>query len=207
MVACTLAAAVCIVIQGYATGPAALRQASLRPLPLKVTDMTSDQQQLLLKVQDPNFYSHPGVDLSASASGYTTITQGLIKQLYFKNFSPGFLHLGKIRQILLAIGFNRRIAKDEQLRLFINLVYLGELDGHPIYGFEDAAQKYFGKQFADLSRQEYLSLVATIVAPATLNPATHRMDNLERAARIERLLDGECISAGKSDVLYAGCAR
>jgi len=204
---CVLIAPVLIVIQGYVTAPTALRQAYLRPMPLKVTDLTADQKQILLRVQDPNFYAHSGVDFSSSASGYTTITEGLVKQLYFKGFRPGFLHLGKIRQILLAIGFNRRVPKDEQLRLFMNLVYLGSPSGHSLYGFEDAAHFYYGKQFADLSRQEYVSLTATIVAPAAFNPAKHRVENLERVRRIDRFLQGTCTSSGKSDVFYVGCAK
>ena len=204
---CVLAAGVLTITQGYVAAPSVLRQAYLHPMLLQVANLTPDQQQLLLKVQDPNFYSHPGADFSVSASGWTTITEGLVKQLYFKQFRPGFLHLGKLRQILLAIGFNRRVSKDEQLRLFINRVYLGSIDGHLVYGFDDAAHVYYGKQFAALSRQEYVSLIATIVAPAAFNPATHRQENLERSARIERLLKGECVSSGKADVFYRGCAK
>jgi membrane peptidoglycan carboxypeptidase len=202
-----LAAAGVVLIEGYVTAPAALRRAARYPLPLKVEDLKPDRQRVLLRVQDPNFYSHPGVDFSASGSGWTTITQGLVKQLYFDHFRPGLLHLGKVRQSLLAIGFNARVPKDEQLRLFLNRVYLGELAGHSVYGFDEASHAYYGKPFADLSREEYVSLVATIVSPATLNPASHRADNLDRVARIERLLKGECTSLGKGDVFYAGCAR
>jgi membrane carboxypeptidase/penicillin-binding protein PbpC len=204
---CVLAAGFFTILQGYVAAPSTLRQAYLHPMPLEVANLTPDQQQLLLKVQDPNFYAHSGADFSASASGWTTITEGLVKQLYFKQFHPGFLHLGKMRQILLAIGINRRVPKDEQLRLFINRVYLGNVDGRLVYGFEDAAHAYYGKQFAGLTRQEYVSLVATIVAPAEFNPATHRQENQERSARIERLVKGECASSGKSDVFYRGCAK
>jgi membrane carboxypeptidase/penicillin-binding protein len=204
---CVLAAGFLTILQGYVAAPSVLRQAYLHPMPLQVANLTPDQQQMLLKVQDPNFYSHSGADFSASTSGWTTITEGLIKQLYFKQFHPGFLHLGKMRQILLAIGFNSRVPKDEQLRLFINRVYSGNVDGHLVFGFDDAARVYYGKQFAGLSRQEYASLVATIVAPAAFNPAAHRQENQERSARIERLLKGECTSSGKADIFYRGCAK
>jgi membrane peptidoglycan carboxypeptidase len=204
-----LAAGVLTITYGYVAAPFVLRQAYLHPMPLEVASLTPDQQQMLLKVQDPNFYSHSGADFSVSASGWTTITEGLVKQLFFKQFRPGFLHLGKLRQILLAIGLNRRVPKEEQLRLFLNRVYLGNVDGRLVDGFDEAAHAYYGKQFAALSRQEYVSLVATIVAPAAFNPATHRQENLERSARIERLLEleGECASSGKEDVFYHGCAK
>jgi membrane peptidoglycan carboxypeptidase len=207
VIACGLAVVVLIVMQGYITAPSAVDRAHLHPMTLKVADLTAEQQQLLLKVQDPNFYSHSGVDFSASASGSTTITQALIKQLYFRKFSPGFLRLGKIRLMLLSIGFNRRVPKDEQLLIFINRVYLGNTEAHRVYGFEDAAHSYYDKPFAALSRQEYVSLVAAIIAPATFNPAAHRIDNLKRVGRIERLIEGACVRSGKADVFYAGCAK
>ena len=205
-VAVLLAAAGCIVVQGYVSAPAALRRARQYPMPLGIADLTPAQQEALLTVQDPNFYSHPGVDLGISGGVWTTITQGLVKQFYFADFRPGFLHLGKVRQSLLAVGFNRRISKNEQLRLFINCVYLGRMD-HPILGFDDAARAYYKKPFADLSREEYLGLVAAIASPVTFNPVAHPQENRQRVERIERLLKGECASQGRSDALYSGCAK
>lgn len=201
------AAALIIAVEGYVSAPKAVQGAYQHPMPLKLDDLTTAQKQVLLSVQDPNFYSHPGVDFDASGSGWTTITQGLVKQFYFQPFRPGFLRLGKVRQTLLAIGFNQRVTKDEQLHLFINRAYLGQLAGHEVYGFDDASHTYFGKAFADLSREEFVSLVAAIVSPATLNPVTHRKENLERAARIDRLMKGECARTGKGDVFYVACAK
>ena len=45
--------------------------------------------QLLLLLQDPNFYNHQGVDLKTAGAGLTTITQSLSKRLAFNNFNPG----------------------------------------------------------------------------------------------------------------------
>ena len=206
-VAAVLAASVYMVVEGYVLAPRALQKADQRPMPLKVSALTAEQQRILLTVQDPNFYTHCGVDLSPSGGVWTTITQGLVKQLYFRNFRPGFLRLGKVRQNFLAIGFNRRVPKDEQLRLFINCAYLGHPSDRAVYGFEDGAHTYFRKSFAELSRDEYLGLVATIVSPATLNPMAHRLENRDRVSRINRLLNGECSRLGKSDVFYDGCAK
>ena len=205
LIAGVLAVAGGVVIDGFVTAPAALRRAYEHPLPLKLADLTPEQRQVLLTVQDPNFYSHSGADFSLSGGVWTTITEALVKQLYFKDFEPGFLHLGKVRQILLAVGFNCRVSKDEQLRLFINRIYLGEIAGRPFYGFEDASHVYFGKPFADLSREEYLSLVATLASPSKLNPRRHRAENKDRVGRIERLLRGECAPLGKTDAFLVNC--
>lgn len=176
-------------------------------MPLKTTDMTTDQLHILLAVQDPNFYSHPGADFSLSGGVWTTITEGMVKQFYFRHFHPGFLHLGKMRQVFLAIGFNRRVPKDEQLRVFINRAYLGSCNGHSVYGFDDAAHSYFGQSFTSLSREEYISLVAALASPATLNPMTHHQENQHRVARIDRLLRGVCKRLGNSDALLEDCAK
>src|SRR5690606_9540138 len=49
---------------------------------------------ILLKVEDPSFTSHAGVDFSTAGAGATTITQSASKRLAFKKFHPG---IGKIR--------------------------------------------------------------------------------------------------------------
>src|SRR5262249_32074608 len=54
----------------------------------------------LLMVEDPAFYEHHGIDLSTPGAGLTTITQGLVKQLYFEHFTPGF---AKVKQSLIAV--------------------------------------------------------------------------------------------------------
>jgi membrane peptidoglycan carboxypeptidase len=162
----------------------------------------------LLQVQDPNFYHHHGVDTGTPGAGYTTITQGLVKALFFNySFKPGFLKWRKIQQSVIALAFNLRVPKDEQLRLFANLVYMGNNNHHPVLGFSQAAQEYFGKNFQDLTDDEYLSLVSTMVAPEEYSPRAHRIENKQRVTRIRRLLAGSCAPSGHSDVEYPACAQ
>lgn len=63
-----------------------------------MTDLDRRQLSILLAMEDPGFYTHKGVDLKTPGAGLTTITQVLVKKLYFKEFKPG---LRKIKQILL----------------------------------------------------------------------------------------------------------
>jgi membrane carboxypeptidase/penicillin-binding protein len=202
-----LAVAAYLVVQGYMAAPGMLRTAYQHPLPLRVADLTPEQRHILLAVQDPTFYSHPGADFRPSEGVWTTITQILVRELYPRRYYPRFRFLGKIRQMLLAVGFNRRVPKDEQLRLYINEIDFGTIPGQPIYGFEAAAQVYFGKRFADLSHEEYLSLVATIVSPETLNPRDYPKENLDRVERIGRILRGECVPWYKGDEHYVDCFK
>ena len=54
---------------------------------LEVEDLTPRQLEILLKVQDPRFFDHKGIDLRSPGAGWTTITQGLVKIHYFDPFT------------------------------------------------------------------------------------------------------------------------
>lgn len=177
-------------------------------LPLALNEFQGQRLSWLLKVQDPDFYQHHGVDLGTPGAGYTTITQGLVKLLFFNDsFKPGFLRWRKMRQTIMAIALNARVSKDEQLRLFVNLASMGRHNGRAINGFSPAAQEYYGKDFQNLTDQEYLSLVAVLVSPATYSPAAHPAENENRVARIQKILAGTCKPVSHSDVFYIACAQ
>lgn len=167
---------------------------------LELNDLTREQLDALLEVQDPNFYHHKGVDFITPGTGVTTISQGLVKMYYFENFQPG---LAKIEQTLIArFAFDPLTPKDTILKLFINEVYLGQKDGKSLKGFEDAAQFYFNKPFGQITRDEYLSLIAMIRAPFNFHYIEQREKNAERVSRIKKVLAGEYIPVDNSDLFY-----
>ena len=169
-------------------------------LPMDVNDLTDRQVQILLAVQDPDFYDHRGVDLSTPGAGMTTITQGLVKHFYFEKFRPG---PAKIKQTLIAVlALDPYVAKEDQLRLFVKTCYLGSKDGLAVQGFEEASQAHYGKPFEDLSEDEYISLVAMLIAPGTFSVSRHSDRNAERVARIKLLVSGEYQPKGVFDLYY-----
>lgn len=174
-------------------------------LSLDPTNFAPTRRDWLLAVDDPMFYHHHGIDSRTRGAGYTTITEGLVKTLYFDHFRPGLLRWRKVKQTIIAIAFDARVSKQEQLRLFVNVVYLGNRDGHDVRGFSSASEEYFGKSFAQISDEEYLELVAMIVAPDKYNVATHPDINRDRVLRMKRLLAGTCTPNGVRDVEYADC--
>jgi len=177
-------------------------------LPLELSDFHGTRLDWLLKIQDPNFYQHHGVDMGTPGAGYTTITQALTKVLFFNgSFAPGFLRWRKIRQTIIAVAFNARVSKDQQLRLFVNLASMGTHNGREITGFSQAAQECFGKDFQSLTDQEYLALVALLVAPSRYSPATHPGENENRVARIRSVIAGTCKPQSHSDVFYIDCVQ
>lgn len=199
-----------LAIVGYYTGAILIARADTNEIvatalasdrmKLELTDLSAEQLDALLKVQDPNFYNHKGVDFETPGTGVTTISQGLVKMYFFDHFEPG---IKKVEQTLIArFAFDPLTPKDTILKLFINEAYLGQQEGKPLKGFEDAALFYFEKNFKQLSRDEYLSLIAMIRAPYHFHYKNKQEENLKRVARIKTVLSGAYIPKDNSDLFY-----
>jgi len=188
-----------------ASTPALVQEAwKLHGRHLKHTDISLQRRSVLLAVEDTAFFRHRGVDLDTPGAGMTTITQGLVKLLYFPDgFKQG---IPKIRQTLIAqYALDALVTKEEQLDLFLNLSYFGNRDGEPIHGFANAAQGYFGKGFEALTDAEFQSLVAMLIAPNQLSPGTPA--HTERMRLIDAYLSGASRPASVLDFEYTGRVR
>lgn len=190
-----------VVLNARHATPAIIQKAvSSDAMKLRSADLSAWQLNALLAVEDPNFYHHKGVDLKTPGAGLTTITQGLVKFLYFEKFKPG---LAKIRQTLIArFALDPLVPKDTQLEILINYIYLGNAGAKQVYGLADAAQAYYHKPFSGLNEDEYLSIVAMIIAPNNFNIITASQANAERVARIRKVLSGEYKPKGLMDIYY-----
>lgn len=164
--------------------------------PLQLSSLTKRQLNILLKVEDPLFFEHQGIDFSTPGAGITTITQGLVKHIYFDNFKSG---IAKIKQTLIArFVLDPLMPKKMQLKRFINTVYLGP----KAIGFKQAADNYFHKQFSELAEDQYIALVAMIIAPATFSIEKYPERNKERVTRIKKVIKGEYKPKGLCDLYY-----
>lgn len=165
------------------------------------TAMAPQRIDMLVAIEDPAFRKHRGVDLETPGAGMTTISQGLVKLIYFpEGFKPG---LAKIRQSLIArYAFDPQVSKAEQIDLYLNMTYFGSVDGKPVHGIANAAQAHFGKSWRDLSDDEFIALIGMTIAPNALKPGTQASD--ERVARIKRYLAGEIRPASVMDFNYTG---
>ena len=168
---------------------------------VSVAGLSPQHRQILLKIEDPAFDRHHGVDLQTPGAGMTTITQGLVKLLYFPDgFKPG---IRKIRQTLIAeYALDDLVSKQDQLELYLNITYFGSVDGKPVHGLESAAQTYFSKGYTELSEQEFIALIGMTISPNNLKPGT--AESATRVARIERYLSGEVQPGSVLDVEYTG---
>ena len=170
---------------------------------IKASDLSKKQIDHLLSIQDPSFYVHKGVDGKTAGAGMTTVTQAVVKKLYFKKFKKGF---AKIEQSLIArYAVDPLVTKQDQLAVFVNIVYWGKCNGRHIHGLTDASLCYTGKDLIDISELEYHGLITMLIAPNTYHPKQHPQIYARRLARVNKLLDGVCKPANYMDVTYENC--
>ena len=171
---------------------------------LELEDLPKRRLAMLIQVEDPGFYRHRGVDFSTPGAGMTSITQSLVKRFYFDDFEPGF---AKLEQSLIArFVLDPAMPKAAQLEAYLNHSHFGWRDGRPIVGLAAAARAYYRREPARLTDRQFLSLVAMLMAPRTLDPLRRPQANAERVRRIEALLAGKCAPQGLRDVALKACA-
>ena len=105
----------------------------------------------LMAAEDDGFFKHRGIDFSGllravvellitgeKGSGGSTLTMQVARN-YFLSSEKTFTR--KFNEILLALEIERHLSKEEILALYVNRVFLG----HRAYGFQAAAQVYYGE--------------------------------------------------------------
>ena len=145
---------------------------ALRDLPKRLVELT-------LESEDPEFYRHKGfnpkgirdaVQINHSArkiaTGGSTITQQLAKNLYF-NFEHSYLR--KATELVIALEAERKLGKDKILELYLNIIYYG----NGVYGVGDAARFYFDREPKDLTVNQMFMLAILPVVPTRGNPIQH----------------------------------
>jgi membrane peptidoglycan carboxypeptidase len=171
---------------------------------LKLGGLPNRRIAMLIKIEDPNFWAHRGVDFSTPGAGMTTITQSLVKRFYFDDFQPGF---AKLEQSLIArFVLDPAMPKQAQIAAYLNHSHFGWRNGSPIIGLSAAARAYYRRDPAELDDRQFLSLVAMLRAPRDLDPQRKPAANAERVRRIEAMLAGRCAPQGLNDDGYRACA-
>lgn len=145
------------------------------------SDISTYMRQATVAIEDRNFYNHNGVDLFSlvraafstlsgkSVQGGSTLTQQLIKQVYFSDESGDRGLTGiprKIKEAILALEVEKMYDKEQIITMYLNeSPYGGRRNG-----VESAAQTYFGKSAKDLTLAESALLAAIPQNPAVFNP-------------------------------------
>ena len=150
-----------------------------RRTPIRYEDIPANLEHAILAAEDTNFYHHPGVDILGLGraamqlvtsgkiqSGGSTITMQVARN-YFLSFEQTFTR--KFTEIFISLKMEQELSKHEILELYINKIYLGKR----AYGFEAAAQVYYGKSLAELDLAQLAMIAGLPKAPSLYNPVVN----------------------------------
>jgi membrane peptidoglycan carboxypeptidase len=150
---------------------------------LSIENIPQCLKDATIAVEDKNFYTNPGFDLTGIAralwinlkggetvAGGSTITQQVARNLLLSQEERTERTLRrKLREAVLAAQMTRKLSKDEILALYLNQINYGGL----AYGVEAAAQTYFGKPASELLLPECALIAGLPQAPGVYNPFTN----------------------------------
>lgn len=146
-----------------------------------------------IATEDQRFIKHNGVDWirtigvivkpSNKGQGGSTITQQLIKNLTDED---DVTVVRKFNEILSALNLEKNYDKNEIIEAYLNTIFLSE----GCYGVKTAAEKYFGKDVADLNVAECACIAAITQYPSRYNPLRNPEKNRQRQLWIiEQMLE------------------
>ena len=149
----------------------------------KIENISPTVQHAVVSTEDQRFLTHHGFDIigigraavglllqGEIVGGGSTITQQLAKNAYL---TADQTLLRKLKELFLAIEIEKTYTKDQILEMYLNNSYFG----HGVWGVQDASEKYFNKNAADLSISEGAMLAGVLIAPSHYNP----LEDYERA--------------------------
>ena len=164
-----------------------------RPVPY--ARISSELKLAVLVAEDIDFFSHHGFaveELKKAVQeaweegemprGASTLTQQLAKNLWL---SPSRNPLRKLKEALLTRSLEKHLAKRRILELYLNVVEFAP----GVYGAEAAAQRFFGKSAAGLSRHEAAALAGGLPKPSSWHPGSTSKVYLRRVERIAGRID------------------
>jgi 1A family penicillin-binding protein len=142
---------------------------------IPLSEIPTHLRHATFAIEDKNFYSHPGFDLSSiiraiivnlsggKIQGGSTITQQLIKS---SMLTPEKSFTRKFKEIVLAMWAERMYTKNQILEMYFNQIPYGGT----AWGIEAASQTYFEKKTKDLTLAESAFLAGLTSAPSIYSP-------------------------------------
>jgi penicillin-binding protein 1A len=179
-------------------------------IPARYEELPETFVSALLAAEDDGFFEHSGIDFLGLAravselvttgskqSGGSTITMQVARN-FFLTLDQTFIR--KFTEILLALEIEQRLSKEQILELYVNRVFLG----HRSYGFETAAQTYYGRSLSELTLAEHAMLAGVPQAPSRNNPLSNpSRSEVRRNWILGRMLTLGMIDQGAHDKAVA----
>ena len=162
---------------------------------VKLAQVPPDVQHAVLAAEDRTFYSNSGISPTSiiraawsdargsSLQGGSTITQQYVKNVY--DMRERTL-TRKAKEFFIAMKISRQMSKDDLLEDYLNTIYLGRGS----YGFDAAAQAYFGKPVSQLDVTQGAFLAGIINGPNLYDPRKSTEAAARAQVRWNYVLDG-----------------
>lgn len=182
-------------------------------LVVQSSELSDYLKKATVAIEDKEFYTHNGVSLpglvravvnnagGGSAQGGSTLTQQLVKQVFFADEAQNRGISGiprKIKELILSVEVERMYDKDQILTLYLNeSPYGGRRNGA-----ESGAQTYFGKAAKDLTLPEAALLASIPQNPSTYDPynvAGHEALISRQHTVLDNMADQHMITQAEAD--------
>ena len=182
--------------------------------------ITEEQVSILLKVEDPTFYEHVGLDVSLG-QGKTTITSSIARDIFlfrqklsgvkgsFQEFYASVFQCCKkvdFGRDVMALVLNNYLPKEKQLSFYVSNSYMGSHNGKGVFGLNQASRAYYAKPLSVITAREFIGLVAMLKAPNYFHPVKKPEVHRFRTEKIEQVVSGKCKPSGWFDTSYEHCA-
>ncbi|MFZ4451871.1 transglycosylase domain-containing protein [Salibacterium aidingense] len=177
---------------------------------INIEDLPEHVKQAFISIEDMRFYEHQGIDpraivralyrdimAGAKVEGGSTITQQLAKNAFL---SSDKTLLRKTKEVLIAMGLERKFSKEKILEYYMNQVYFG----HGAYGIQSAAQLYFNKNAAALSADEAALLAGIPKAPSNYSPVDDAEQAKQRRNTVLALMEQQGYLGAEETISYQG---
>lgn len=147
---------------------------------LRFEDIPQALMDILIAVEDQDFYQHWGISLTGIAravvvnvtqgarrQGGSTLTQQLVKNMYL---SSERTYTRKLTEVVMSILLEYHYSKEAIITAYINEVYLAQLGSRALHGFAAASEHFFGRPLGELNLDEFALLVGMVKGPSLYNP-------------------------------------
>lgn len=187
----------------FAADGVALRKYFIqRRVPITYDRLAQSTVDALIATEDRNFWRHWGVSLPdifwallrnilregrLKGHGASTVTQQLARNLFDQQVGREVTWSRKIREQLTAVLLERTYTKKEIIEKYFNQM----LFGRGAYGIQAAANRFFGKDAADLTVDESALLVGLLRGPYYYSPDNHPNRASERRDYVLDVMRGQ----------------
>jgi len=164
---------------------------------LRATEISPHLIDAVVATEDRRFFDHRGVDPIGLAramwanlragrlvQGGSTLTQQTAKNVFLTHERS---LERKLKELPMALAMEAKYSKQEILSIYLNRVYLGA----GAYGFEAAAQRYFGKSARAVTPAEAAMLAGLLKAPSRYAPTSNLAEAQGRARLIVGLMEDQ----------------